>query len=334
MLSVNLIGKANGVGLSRDLDVMAAALRACGCAVSVTPALKADSRRRRSLLVRAGARLRRRGWWRSGRRYDYNVMLEHIWPQYLHQAPGNVVVPNPEWFDRRDRRLLWGIDHVWAKTAYTERLFSALNLPTTRIGFDSEDRRDATVAREPVFFHLAGKSRMKGTARLLQVWAQHPHWPQLIALQDPSERLAAPAAAHNIDYRVGFIADAELRRLQNRCLFHLCPSEAEGWGHYIVEALSVGAIVLTNDAPPMNELVDPSRGVLIRCRHKGMQNAAETVEFESADLATAVEGVLALRPDALVRLSTAARAYFEQNHAGFFSRVQRALDGLEAARPA
>ena len=39
--------------------------------------------------------------------------------------------------------------------------------------------------------------------------------------------------------------DAELREIQNANLFHLCPSETEGFGHYIVEALSVGAIVLT-----------------------------------------------------------------------------------------
>jgi glycosyltransferase involved in cell wall biosynthesis len=323
MPRVQLIGKSNGVGLSRDLDLMAAALRAGGCEVTVTPALKSDSRRRRSLLVRTLARARRRGWLAGASRFDINVMLEHIWPQYLHLAPCNVAVPNPEWFDRRDRDLIWGVDRVWAKTGHTQHLFAALR-PTTFVGFDSEDRRDTSVPRERQFLHLAGKSRMKGTARLMQAWAQHPHWPALIVLQDESEALS-PAAAGNIDYRVGFLHDAELRRLQNTCRFHLCLSEAEGWGHYIVEALGVGAVVITNDAPPMNELVTAERGCMVRCRPKGRQNEADTVEFDTAAFEAAIERLLGAPETELVRLGAAGRAFFESNHAGFAGRVYAAM---------
>jgi glycosyltransferase involved in cell wall biosynthesis len=329
--SIQLIGKSNAVGLSRDLDLVAAALRASGCEVAVTPALKSDSRRRRSLLVRTVARARRRGWLASAPRFDINVMLEHIWPQYLHLAPCNVAIPNPEWFDWRDRDLCWGIDRVWAKTAYTARLFSQLHLPTTPIGFDSEDRYDPAVPRERVFFHLAGKSRMKGTARLLAVWARHPHWPRLIALQDESERIPDPPPAPNVEYRVGFIADAELRRLQNACRFHLCPSEAEGWGHYIVEALGVGAVVITNDAPPMNELVSGARGCLVRCHRKGRQNQADTVQFDVEALEAAVERLMQTADAELDRLGAAARGFFEANHAGFAQRVGAAVQELGAS---
>jgi glycosyltransferase involved in cell wall biosynthesis len=327
---VQLIGKSNGVGLSRDLDLMAAALRDGGCEVTITPAVKADSRRRRSLLVRALARARRRGWLAPAPRFDLNVMLEHVWPQYLHLAPCNVAIPNPEWFDWRDRNLIWGVDRVWAKTGYTQRLFATLR-PTTFIGFDSEDRHDGTVARERRFLHLAGKSRMKGTARLLAAWARHPQWPQLTVLQDDSERLPTPPAAANIDYRVGFVHDGELRRLQNACRFHLCPSEAEGWGHYIVEGLGVGAVVITNDAPPMNELVTAERGCVVRCHLKGRQNEAETVEFDSDALEASIECLLQAPESELGRLGAAARAFFDSNHAGFAGRVQAALGPIGGA---
>jgi hypothetical protein len=46
---------------------------------------------------------------------------------------------------------------------------------------------------------------------------------------------AQAASACNIDYRSDYLDDVELRRLQNESLFHLCPSETEGWGHYLVE---------------------------------------------------------------------------------------------------
>jgi glycosyltransferase involved in cell wall biosynthesis len=329
---IQLIGKSNGVGLSRDLDLVAAALRDGGCTVTVTPALKVDSRRRRSLWVRTLARARRRGWFAAARRFDLNIMLEHVWPQYLHLAPCNIAVPNPEWFDWRDRDLLWGVDRVWAKTGYTQRLFADLR-PTSFVGFDSEDRRDDSVPRQRQFLHLAGKSRMKGTARLLQTWARHPDWPQLIVLQDDSERLRSLPVAANIDYRVGFLSDGELRRLQNACRFHLCPSEAEGWGHYIVEALGVGAVVLTNDAPPMNELVTEERGRLVRCHRKGRQNEADTVEFDADAFESAIEQLLQTPEAELERLGRAARGFFESNHAGFAARIRAALTEAGSTGP-
>jgi hypothetical protein len=36
----------------------------------------------------------------------------------------------------------------------------------------------------------------------------------------------------------------------------------EGYGHANAEAMGCGAVVVLNDAPPMNELVTESRGLL------------------------------------------------------------------------
>ncbi|EQD67759.1 glycosyltransferase, partial [mine drainage metagenome] len=62
-----------------------------------------------------------------------------------------------------------------------------------------------------------------------------------------SRRVAA-----NIEHRIDYLDDAALQRLQNAHWFHLCPSETEGYGHYLVEAMGIGAVVLTTDAAPMN----------------------------------------------------------------------------------
>jgi hypothetical protein len=44
---------------------------------------------------------------------------------------------------------------------------------------------------------------------------------------------------------------------------HLCPSLAEGFGHTINQARSISGLIITTDAPPMNELIDETCGILV-----------------------------------------------------------------------
>ncbi len=336
MTTVNVVAFENGVGNSRDLALVTRALATLGCEVAVTSVSVQARRRRRSPLTRAlvAARLwlgrRRRGHGEPAR-YDVNLMLEHVWPEALPLAACNIVVPNPEWFDRGDRALLASVDRVWPKTGHSLAAFDALGCRTTAIGFDSEDRLDAGVPRERAFFHLAGKSRMKGTAPLVRLWSRHPEWPRLTVVHSRKavfEAIAAP----NIAYETRYLSDAELRTLQNRHRFHLCLSETEGWGHYIPEALSVGAIVLTTDAAPMNEHVTAERGLLVACTAQGRQHLATTFAFDEAALERAVATALGLDEPALARLGGAARAWFVDNQRTFPSRLGLALDAARLGR--
>ncbi|GAB9477560.1 hypothetical protein Gpo141_00014651, partial [Globisporangium polare] len=48
----------------------------------------------------------------------------------------------------------------------------------------------------------------------------------------------------------------------------LCTSRMEGYGHYINQARVSGGVILTSDAPPMNELVEGSEmGVYVAAQH-------------------------------------------------------------------
>jgi len=55
----------------------------------------------------------------------------------------------------------------------------------------------------------------------------------------------------------------ELAALQLGSGIHLCPSEREGYGLYIAEAMAAGALVIATNHPPMNELVTNATGLLI-----------------------------------------------------------------------
>jgi len=330
-LRVNIIGKSNGVGLARDIDLLVSALHAAGHNVDVTIIDRVQAKRRRSPLAQFAARARL-AWGDAQARasaaaVDVNVMLEHVWLQYLSGAPVNVAVPNPEWFDSHDRRFVKDIDCVWAKTTYTQDLFRALGRETTYIGFDSEDRYEQAVAKQRTYFHLAGKSTMKGTDRLVRLWQRHPEWPRLILVQHMAGGVAPPAAP-NIDARVGYLSEQELRNLQNESVFHLCLSLTEGWGHYIVEAMSVGAVTITVDARPMNELVGAERGVLVPYRATGMQHLATTYQFDEAGLEAAIERTIAMSDEECARLGAAARAWFVENKSGFIGRIEAAVAQL------
>jgi glycosyltransferase involved in cell wall biosynthesis len=328
-MKVRLIGKANGVGLSRDFELLAAALRGSGCEVTLYGCVRRDRKRRRSFFTRLAARARGLRGGGPGAPFDVNLMLEHMWPQFLHEATRNILVPNPEWFDRRDLAFLGAAQRVWAKTALAERLFEARGCRAVRIGFDSTDRLDPAVTREQKFLHLAGRSPLKGTARLHALWRRHPEWPLLTIVQDP-EAVAHPTRASKANIRVEsrFLSDETLRTLQNSHRFHVCTSEAEGWGHYIVEAMSVGAVTLTCDAPPMNELIVPERGVLLAARSGKRHNLATLSLFDETALEAAVSRVLAMSPAACESIGAAARAWFLANKQGFPGRVQHALEEL------
>jgi glycosyltransferase involved in cell wall biosynthesis len=331
---VNIIGKSNGVGLARDIDLLAGALQASGHEVNVTIIDAVQAKRRRSPLAQFAMRARL-AWGGAGAKAqtagaDINLMLEHVWLQYLSTAPVNVAVPNPEWFDRHDRRFLAEVDNVWAKTAYTRELFRALGCDTTYIGFDSDDRYERGVAKQRTYFHLAGKSTMKGTDRLVRVWQRHPEWPRLILVQH-KDGGAVPLGMPNIDARVGYLSDQELRTLQNESLFHLCLSLTEGWGHYIVEAMGVGAVTITVDARPMNELVEADRGVLVPYRGTGTQRLATTYQFDEAGLEAAIERTIAMSDEECARLGARARAWFGDNKRGFTGRLEAALLALAHA---
>ncbi|HEY6642564.1 hypothetical protein [Povalibacter sp.] len=329
--TLNIIGKANGVGLSRDLALLESALRESGYDVRVTKIDAAQARRRRSpwsqLLVRC-ALLRRRFFRRHPTDASINVMLEHVWSEYLSAADVNVAIPNPEWFDVHDRRMLGAIDVVWAKTAYTQQVFESHGSRVRYTGFDSDDRHDAAVPRHATFFHLAGKSSMKGTDRLLRVWARHPEWPVLTVVQHQADTNAPEIAAANIDRRVGYVDDGELRRLQNTSQFHLCLSLTEGWGHYIVEALGVGAITVTIDAAPMNELVTCDRGALVRHESVGAQRLATTYYFDEGHFEATVAGLLALTEAQRTQLSQNSRRWFLENQRTFPQRLREAVEAL------
>ena len=253
MLYINIQARQNQAGLQRSAGILADVLRSAGWIVTINMAHHSQLARIRH----KAAKLTRNC------AYDLNIFLERVEPFCLPFSKAHVMVPNQEWLRDNSTPYLTDMGAVLCKTRHAEDIFRAKGFPTTFISFTSADRYEAGRPRNyDAFFHLAGSSTQKGTAPLIDLWLAHPEWPRLTVVQHPSNRLDVQAA--NIRYISEHIDDAMLRRLQNDNGVHVCPSEAEGFGHSIVEAMSCRALVVTTDAPPMNELVSAGRGLLVK----------------------------------------------------------------------
>ncbi|MFT4196829.1 MAG: glycosyltransferase [Pseudoxanthomonas sp.] len=320
---VRVVTRDNGAGLKRDLEQVEHSLRDHG--IAVRPLAFGGNRlfnslREHALVLAARAR----------GPAEVQLFLERVYPRLLPLARRNLLVPNPEWTRPEWLPLLPRFDAVLCKTRQGERAFAALGCRTVLIGFSSRDCFDPDVPRQRRFLHLAGRSTAKGTGAVVEAWRRHPEWPPLTLVQ--SARRTRPITdLPNLDHRVGYLPDAELLRLQNACTFHLCPSEAEGFGHYIVEALSTGAVVIGTDGEPMNELVQPDRGLLVApldCRPMGQ---GLRYRIDAGGIEAAVERALALSEAERQRLGAAARAFYLANDRDFGQRLAHAVRGPDPA---
>ncbi|MFC6840323.1 glycosyltransferase [Xanthomonas theicola] len=326
MRLIRVISRDNGGGLSRDLHLVAETLRSSGRyrvevlgfgTVRVVNRLHELGLALRSLL---------RG------RADLQIFLERVYPRCLGAGRRNALVPNPEWFLSKWLRWLPRFERVLCKTGQAHQRFAALGPAATFIGFCSDDCYRPEVPRERACLHVAGRSSAKGTAVLLRAWARHPEWPRLTVVQ--STKKSRPIEAENIGYLTGYLGQRELRRLQNAHRFHLCPSEVEGFGHYIMEALSVGAVVISTDGAPMNELVSAERGVLIDPVGEREDNLGVRYQVDVAGIERAMAKALALAPMQCDALGTAARTFFEMRQREFGERLQAAVADLLGDAPA
>lgn len=308
MKTALILGRTNGAGLDRDAALVTTALKAAGMEVRCPP-------------------------WKDPRtafmpslRSDIAIHLERVAPWWWRgKARLHILIPNQERFPHRLLAKLSRIDQVWCKTRHAAEIFANHHPDVRFIGFTSEDRLLERITPDyGKFLHLAGRSTVKNTGLLLELWEKHPEWPLLTLIQHPDN--APSSVPANVELISGHLADDRLRVLQNTHGIHLCPSLSEGWGHYIVEAMSCRAVTVTTDAPPMNELVRPERGVLVpfsksEPRHLGRDFHADPMAIESL-----IENIIRMPEDEKLGIGTAARQWFEENHIAFHTHLAEVLD--------
>ncbi|MGH9941583.1 MAG: glycosyltransferase [Pyrinomonadaceae bacterium] len=323
MRRINLVTWNNGRGLKRDIQILSRILHDAGHRIDVN-GLSVPYFQHNFYPHHFPYRLVTRCL--AGRRpaYDVNLFLEYVVPEWLDRARVNYLIPNQEWFRDEYHPYLPDFELVLCKTKFAQHVFERLGCRREFISFTSYDRLSEGHDKSyRSFFHLAGSSLHKGTRAVVEVWRRHPEWPPLTIVQSP--RHARQVAAANINYIVGRLKDAALRRHQNVHGIHVCPSEAERFGHSIVEAMSCRSVAITTDAPPMNELVSPERGVLAAYRSAESQRMGIMFYVDHCALEQKVQEVLGLTQAAKNQLGDNAREWYLQNHLYFRRRVVEVL---------
>jgi glycosyltransferase involved in cell wall biosynthesis len=222
--------------------------------------LETDERILRAAIEKLGHNVRSFNWDdRNQIEADVNIFLEQILPDKIPFGKRNWLIPNPEWYVQ-DIALLDKMDLILCRTQQSISIFKQ-KYPIFYLGFTSPDAYRPEVQKDySLCVHLPGASNFqKGTKEVFRVWRHYPGLPKLTLVDWTATIHSSQPNLEIIPYK---LAENDYRILQNQGGIHICPSYAEGFGHYILEAMSTGAVLLTTNGLPMNELVKDKRCLL------------------------------------------------------------------------
>lgn len=345
MKKINLIRWNNGVGLRRSSTIVADTLRKAGFQVEINgvynlPLLPYNFKGLRRVKRYVHTKYLTAKHWLGLQLlqnahllpiYDINIFHEQVDPMWFPFAHINCFIPNQEWFFEHWRPYLQKFDLILCKTEYAQKIFADLGCKTEFISFTSSDRWEISLEKDDnTYFHLAGKSTQKGTNQLVEVWKNHPDWHNLTIVQHPTNKqnITAKDIPKNINYISDYLDDNFLRKYQNSYGIHLCPSEAEGFGHYIVEAMSCKSLILTTNAPPMNELITESRGILVDYYRTKPQGVGLNYYVDPSDLERKIDYTMGMNSISKKILGENARDWYLENDRFFQQKLVEVIRNL------
>lgn len=342
---LHIIYWKNGKGLELDAGILAQIAQGAGYKVSFSETRNAGhygklfsdhvaTRWYNWNLKRKLLRQARRSLSRENRPlYDVAICLEDVTPVAFQIATKTVLIPNQEWFKKSHVGKIPDFDAVFCKSRLAETIFEAAGAQVRYIGFST---RVPTPERgeSPDFsrcLHIAGRSFMKGTRVVVEAWSRHPEWPALTILGTGGHELdGLPPNVLLID---GYLKEGERQYLQATHGIHVCPSESEGYGHTLAEGMALGAVVVTTDAPPMNELIGRDRGYLVAASRQRPMGLDHCYNVAVRDLETAIEELLATSLKERARLGREAKRHFAQSDKFFRSTFLESLNELAGVGP-
>lgn len=259
---------------------------------------------------------------------DVSISLEVMNPGHLNGAKQNWFVPNSEWYYPCWNALLPKMSKILCKTKdcydiWCKKVGAA---KCVYIGFESLDFYNPDSGRLPHFLHMAGKSETKNTQAVCDAWRQHNLPYPLTVVAFKPEIVKFTVGVPNCTW-IERLTDAEVAEAMNTNLFHIMPSKYEGFGHYIHEAIGCGGLVLTTDAPPMNQFNGIFKQFLIPVERKEKRLEAYFNMVSPKAIADVVHRAAKISSEEAVTLHHLAREAFLDDRTAFretFAKVANA----------
>ena len=286
---------------------------------------------------------------------DANIFLEIPSNLLIPYSPINILIPNQEWYYKTWIPYVGQLDQIWTKSNYASDIFRSLVAcqPSSEkkalihyLGWESSDYSDngglsdswvdveqsdtdTSSPEDEVWLHVCGKSIYKQTQVIIDSWK--PSYPKLEIIYSPKDvKKLVVREMDNICYFTERLSQEDLIEKMRTRTVHLCPSEAEGFGHYLHEAMSVGALVISTDGPPMNQWIsDNVNGILIKGSKKPVpEKLGSRYIISVEDMRHSIERVQSLSKIDRLRLKRQCRKDYLTNLEGFHSRLEELLSKL------
>ena len=289
---INIISRDNGSGLSKDIQI-------------VKNNIKHPSR-----IVPFDQHI-------MPSKADINIFIELFDPRFLSTAKKNYIIPNQEWYYDAWRKYIPSFDLILCKTKLAEQRFSMAGGKCMFTSFTSFDHYLPIIKKKNIL-HTSNNSKTKGTKKIIEIYNRFPDLPEVTIV---SRKIKGYAPGINKIEK--FIPDQQFKILQNKHQIHLCPSVSEGFGHYIVEAMSAKCIVITTDGSPMNEIVTNDTGFLIPIDTSIPFRMGDNHYWNEVDLINTL--FEAVRSTELKEKGEAAREWYLKNDQFFKKQIQEIL---------
>lgn len=247
----------------------------------------------------------------------------------------NMIYINPE-LTLKDLELLKKADYILCKYPKAVEYISKIRpeCPVINTGFTSWDLSppEYRTNTSKKVIHLGGQSHRKNTKLVIETYIKYPELGEItiICRRYCAETCKDLEFAEKYPYIKVYNTLEEAGVEYSDFGIFLCPSDAEGYGHYLNEAKVFGGIVITTDSPPMNDHVkDGETGLVVKTY---LENGADgpfhvpIARFHPEDLAKAIKK--AKEMDMKKRKEIAWNAYLQvvENHYKFKWGMRDFLD--------
>lgn len=321
-MKINVVGMDYS-GQALDAELLRLELVRHGHKVTITPVLTMSLFQR--ILVKTGLHKLRLA------KYDLNIFIQQPRAWWMPVARRSVLIPNPDWIDDSELKGVKKMNAIWCKTRHALKIFDQMGCSSHFLGFTSPVavQEESSLQRNPWgCLHIGGSSNLKGTKVLIDQWKKNPQWPILTILSQIETHKNAVAGVANITLISEKLPANEVTNLRANNGIHIQMSETEGYGHVISESMASGAVVVTLEAEPMNELINSSNGFLVQAHLIGKHYLAECFSPLSPSFQKIMEEVFSSSRELLSEKSQKAKQDFFLNRKSFEGNLRLLLSRL------